>query len=126
LQFHFYFTHALRLGDERAKALGINPEKLRLEVFLCISVLTAIAVCFVGIIGFIGLVAPHIARFLVGEDSRFLIPMSGLVGSCILSSSAIACKSIIPGAIIPIGIVTSFIGVPFFIYLIVKGRKGVW
>ncbi len=116
----------LRLGDERAKSLGVNPEKLRLEALLCVSILTSIAVCFVGIIGFIGLVAPHIARFLVGEDSRFLIPMSGLVGSSILSASAIACKTIIPGAIIPIGIVTSFVGVPFFTYLIIKGRRGVW
>ena len=116
----------LRLGDDRARALGVNPERARVIAMLVVSVLTAVAVCFVGIIGFVGLVAPHIARMLVGEDSRFLLPVSGLVGASILSAAAIVCKTLIPGAIVPIGIVTSIIGIPFFLYLVVRGRRGVW
>ncbi len=117
---------ALRLGDEKARSLGVNPERIRLITMIIASVLTAVAVCFVGIIGFVGLVAPHIARFLIGEDSRFLIPLSGLAGSIILSGAAIASKTIMSGAILPIGIVTSIIGIPFFLYLVIRGKKGIW
>ncbi|MCO5385268.1 MAG: iron ABC transporter permease [Desulfosporosinus sp.] len=69
---------ALKLGDEKAKSLGINVERLRLKTFVLISLLTASAVCFVGTIGFIGLVGPHIARMIVGEDQRFFLPLSAL------------------------------------------------
>ncbi len=116
----------LRLGDEKAQALGVSAGRIRLIALIVVSILTAVAVCFVGIIAFVGLVAPHIARFLVGDDARFLLPASGLAGACILSAAAIACKSIIPGSIIPIGIVTSFVGVPFFLYLVMRGKRGVW
>jgi len=117
---------SLRLGDDKARALGVNPERVRLITMIIASVLTAVAVCFVGIIGFVGLVAPHIARFLVGEDSRFILPTSGLAGSIILSGAAIASKTVMGGAILPIGIVTSIIGIPFFLYLVIRGKRGVW
>lgn len=117
---------ALKLGDEKAKSLGIDVEKLRLKAFMLISLLTAAAVCFVGTIGFIGLVGPHIARMLVGEDQRFFLPMSALGGAALLSVASIGGKVIIPGAIFPIGIVTSLIGVPFFFSLILTKRRGYW
>ena len=117
---------ALRLGDEKAKSIGINVEKLRLKVFILISILAAAAVCFVGTIGFIGLVGPHIARMLVGEDQRFFLPMSALAGALLLSSASIGSKSIVQGAVFPIGIVTSFIGVPFFLSLILVKRRNFW
>ncbi len=117
---------ALRLGDDKARALGVDPEKVRIVTMIVASILTAAAVCFVGIIGFIGLVAPHIARFLVGEDARFLLPTSGLAGATLLSAAAIASKTVMSGAILPIGIVTSIIGIPFFLYLVIRGRRGVW
>jgi iron complex transport system permease protein len=117
---------ALRLGDEKAKSLGIDVEKLRLKAFILISLLTAAAVCFVGTIGFIGLVGPHIARMLVGEDQRFFLPMSALGGALLLSAASIGSKVIIPGAVFPIGIVTSLIGVPFFFSLILTKRRGYW
>ncbi|AEG13762.1 ABC-type transporter, integral membrane subunit [Desulfofundulus kuznetsovii DSM 6115] len=117
---------ALRLGDEKAKSLGIDVEKLRKKTLLLISLLTAAAVCFVGTIGFIGLVGPHIARMLVGEDQRFFIPMSALGGAVLLSAASIGSKVIIPGAIFPIGIVTSLIGIPFFFSLILTRRGGYW
>jgi len=116
----------LRLGDEKAKSLGINVERLRLKIFVLVSILAASAVCFVGTIGFIGLVGPHIARILVGEDQRFFLPMSALAGALLLSAASIGSKLIIPGAIFPIGIITSFIGVPFFLLLILFKRRNFW
>ena len=91
---------------------------------LRISLLSATAVAFVGTIGFIGLVGPHIARLLVGEDQRFLLPASALVGALLLSLSSIASKLILPGVIVPVGIVTALVGVPVFVVLVFRrGRK---
>ena len=115
---------ALKLGDEKAAGLGVHVEKLRKKTFFLVSVLTGVAVSFVGIIGFIGLVGPHIARILVGEDQRFFIPLSAVLGAVILSSASILSKTIVPGAIIPIGIVTAIIGVPFFFSLIITKKRG--
>ena len=117
---------ALRLGEEKAKSLGVNTEKIRIRVFIFVSILTAVAVCFVGLIGFVGLVAPHIARILMGEDQRFLIVGSILCGSAILSAGAFICKTIVSGAIFPIGIITSLFGIPFFLTLVMRGRRGIW
>lgn len=117
---------ALRLGDERAQGLGVNVRTLRLRAFVLVSALTGIAVAFVGTIGFVGLVAPHVARILVGEDQRILLPASALFGALLLSLASIASKTIIPGAIFPIGIVTALIGVPFFVWLIVVNRRAYW
>jgi iron complex transport system permease protein len=115
---------ALRLGEERAETLGIDVPRLRLGALLRISLLAATAVAFVGTIGFIGLVGPHIARLLVGEDHRFFLPASALTGALILSLSAIVSKQLIPGVVLPIGIVTAVVGVPLFMSLILKrGRS---
>lgn len=110
----------LRLGDERAATLGIDVGRLRLGALLRISLLAATAVAFVGTIGFIGLVGPHIARMLIGEDHRFFLPVSALMGALIMSLSAIVSKQLIPGVILPIGIVTAVVGVPLFMALILK------
>jgi len=117
---------ALRLGETEAESLGINVKKLRLTTLILTSLLTATAVCFVGTIGFIGIVAPHIARSLGGEDHRFFLPLSALVGAVILSAASVASKLILPGAVFPIGIVTSFIGIPFFLFLILSKRRRYW
>lgn len=113
---------ALSSGEERAQTLGINTSKLRLQMFLLCSLLTAGAVSFVGTIGFIGLVAPHLARMLVGEDQRFYLPLATLMGALLLCASSLVAKLIVPGTIIPIGIVTSLVGVPFLLYLLVSRR----
>ncbi|MCC7126331.1 MAG: iron ABC transporter permease [Acidobacteria bacterium] len=109
---------ALRLGEERARAMAIDVRRLRLHSLLRVSLLTATAVSFVGTIAFVGLVGPHIGRLLVGEDHRFLIPASALSGALILSAASVVSKLIIPGVLIPIGLVTALIGVPFFVWLI--------
>lgn len=113
---------AMTLGDARAEALGVKVGRVRLRAFALISVLTGASVAFVGTIGFVGLVAPHIARMLVGEDQRGFLPASALFGALLLSLASVASKIVIPGAVFPIGIVTALIGVPFFLALILRFR----
>lgn len=114
---------ALRLGEDRAASFGVKVARLRLETLLLVSLLAAIPVAFVGTIGFIGLVGPHIARMLIGEDQRFFLPASALCGALILSASSVVSKALIPGTIFPIGIVTSLIGIPFFFSLILSSAR---
>ncbi|HYZ64802.1 MAG TPA: iron ABC transporter permease [Acetobacteraceae bacterium] len=115
---------ALNLGDERAQALGVRVGALRLRAFVAVSLLTGAAVAFVGTIGFIGLVAPHVARMLVGEDQRHLLPASAVFGAVLLSAASVVSKLIIPGTVFPIGIITALIGVPFFAWLVLsQGRR---
>ena len=114
---------ALGTGDERAASLGVDVDRLRLRTLLLVALLSATAVAFVGVIGFIGLVGPHMARMLVGEDQRWFAPASALAGALLLSVTSIVSKSIVPGVIYPIGIITALIGVPFFVSLILS-RKG--
>lgn len=116
---------ALRLGEDRAVSFGIDVRRLRLTTLLRISILSALSVAFVGPIGFIGLVAPHIARLMFGEDHRFYLPGSVLIGALVLSMASVASKNIIPGVIIPVGIVTSLVGVPFFLSIILRHRGNV-
>ena len=115
----------MRLGEDRAISFGIDVKRLRLGSLLRISILTALAVAFVGPIAFIGLVAPHIARMMFGEDHRFYLPASALIGALILSLASIASKNLIPGVIIPVGIVTSLVGVPFFLSMILRHRGNI-
>ncbi|MCT8469995.1 iron ABC transporter permease [Chromohalobacter canadensis] len=117
---------ALRLGDLHAQAMGIDVARLRLRILLCCSLLAATAVAFVGTIGFVGLVGPHIARLLVGEDQRVFLPMSALSGALIMSVTSILSKTLVPGILIPIGLLTALIGLPFFVSLILRSRKEMW
>jgi iron complex transport system permease protein len=116
---------ALRMGEVRAEALGVRVAPLKRRSLGIVALLTAAAVCFVGTVGFIGLVAPHLARSLVGEDHRLLLPTSALAGSALLSAASAASKMIIPGVALPITVVTALIGVPFLFLLIHRaGRSG--
>ncbi|HGN0353581.1 TPA: FecCD family ABC transporter permease [Proteus mirabilis] len=113
---------ALRLGEDRAMSFGINVRRLRLTTLLRISIISALAVAFVGPIGFIGLVAPHIARMTFGEDHRFYLPASALIGALVLSIASLVSKNFLSGVIIPVGIVTSLVGIPFFVSIILRHR----
>lgn len=115
---------ALRLGEDRAISFGIDVKRQRLVSLLRISFLAALAVSMVGTISFIGLIAPHIARRLFGEDHRFYLPGSALIGAMILSLASIASKNIVEGVIVPVGIVTSLVGVPFFVSVVMRRRAG--
>ncbi|MDI4636536.1 MULTISPECIES: FecCD family ABC transporter permease [Halomonadaceae] len=123
---HGWALTAMRMGDAKAESLGVNPRALRLEVLVLVSLLAAISVAFVGTIGFIGLVGPHIARMLLGEDQRFFLPGSALCGALILSVGSVLSKIILPGTIIPIGIITSLVGIPFFLFLVLRHKKASW
>jgi len=122
LSFDMWKLTALRLGEERANGLGINLQMLRLKTLVLVAVMTATAISFVGVIGFIGLVAPHVARILLGEDQRFFLPGAMLAGAAFLSVASVLSKVIIPGALFPVGIVTSFVGVPFFFWIVLTKR----
>ncbi len=124
--FHVWKLTALRLGDDKARSMGIDVARLRLQVLLAISLLAAVSVAFVGTIGFVGLVGPHVARMLVGEDQRYFLPTSALAGALLLSVTSIVSKSIIPGVLIPVGIITALVGVPFFLTLILTKRRQLW
>jgi iron complex transport system permease protein len=114
---------ALRLGQDRARSFGIDVSRLRFASLLRVSLLTGTAVAFVGIIAFVGLVGPHIARLLVGEDHRFFLPASMLSGALVMSLASWASKVIVPGIILPIGLITSLIGVPFFLLLVLSRKR---
>jgi len=114
----------VRLGEERAISFGIDLGRLRLASLLRISLLAATAVAFTGTIGFVGLVAPHMARMVVGEDHRFFLPGSALVGALVMSLASIASKTLVPGTLLPVGIVTALVGVPVFLWLILRTDRG--
>lgn len=117
---------ALRMGEEKAASLGVNVSFVRVSVLMGVSMLAAVAVSFVGAVAFVGLVGPHIARMIVGEDQRGFLPLSALAGALIMSGTSIASKAITPGVIYPIGMITSLIGIPFFLSLILSQRKRHW
>jgi iron complex transport system permease protein len=114
---------ALRAGEEQAAGLGVAVGRLRLRALLRISLLAALAVAFAGAIGFVGLVGPHLARMAFGEDHRFYLPGAALAGALVLSLSSILAKSLVPGLVLPIGIVTALAGIPLLVALLVLQRK---
>ena len=113
-------------GEEVAISLGVRAGRVRIIVLTLSALLTACVIAFTGIIGFIGLVSPHICRVILGNDHRFLIPASGIMGALILLISDTACRTLIQPTEIPVGIMTAFIGVPFFLYLLIRKRRRWW
>jgi iron complex transport system permease protein len=100
----------------------VNVERSRVIMMLITSLMISSVVCFTGAIGFVGLVGPHIARMIIGGDNRFLIPAAGLFGAILLVGSDMVATQVISPTILPVGVVTSFMGVPLFIYLIMKSK----
>jgi iron complex transport system permease protein len=114
--------NALAEGDDIAESLGV-PVKRSMTIFMLIaSLVTAAIICFTGTIGFIGLVAPHITRMAIGTDHRYLLPASGLVGALLLLGADSLARTLLAPTILPVGIMTAFLGVPFFIFLFLRGR----
>ncbi len=113
----------LDAGDDYAISLGVRVPKLRITLMIIVSLLVSGIVCFTGAIGFVGLVAPHICRIFIGGDNRFLLPAAGLLGAVLLITADTVARTIISPAILPVGIVTTFLGVPLLIYLIMQ-KKG--
>ncbi|KNY29480.1 ABC-type transporter, integral membrane subunit [Pseudobacteroides cellulosolvens ATCC 35603 = DSM 2933] len=115
--------NALDSGEETAKSLGVHVENVRMGGMFISSLITAVAVSFLGIIGFIGLIGPQIIRRIVGVDYRFLIPASALTGSLLLLVSDTLARSVVSPVVLPVGAITSFFGAPLFLYLLVRGYK---
>jgi iron complex transport system permease protein len=118
--------NALSAGDEIAKSLGVNVERTRIIIMIIATLLTAGIISFTGTIGFIGLVAPHICRMIIGGDNRFLIPASGLCGGILLLGADTLARRIIAPVVLPVGVLTAFMGGPLFLYLIMRTRKEYW
>ena len=112
----------LQLGDSVASSLGLNVNRYRLIFILLSSTLAGSAISYSGLLGFVGLIVPHICRYLVGNDARFLIPCSGIVGGIFVIGSDLIGRVIFSPYELPVGIIMSFIGAPFFIFLLIKNK----
>ncbi|MWV16507.1 iron chelate uptake ABC transporter family permease subunit [Pseudomonas sp. L-22-4S-12] len=114
--------NALLLGESEARHLGFDVERIKLELVLCTALGVGAAVAAAGLIGFIGLVVPHLMRLLVGPDHRVLLPASLLAGASLLLLADLVARLLLAPAELPIGIVTALLGAPFFLYLLLRGR----
>jgi iron complex transport system permease protein len=110
--------NALIIGDELSHSLGFSPRKERFILFISVGLMTAASVSLGGMIGFIGLLIPHIGRFLIGSDSKILIPVSALGGGILLCIADLIGKSLLSPMELPAGIITAVIGAPYFLYLL--------
>ena len=115
--------NVLQLGEEVAESLGVESRRVRTRLVLLASVATAVAVAFTGVIGFVGLVSPHLVRRILGADYRIVLPGSALVGGVYLLAAADLSQVVLPGTILPLGILTAFTGAPFFLYLLARRRR---
>ncbi len=116
--------NTMNSGDAYSKSIGININRARMIVLVVVSLMAAGIVSFTGIIGFIGLVGPHIARMFVGSDNKILIPAAALMGACIMMVSDCIVQMVMPS--LPIGIITSILGGPVFMLLILRQKKEIW
>lgn len=115
--------NTLMVGEEHALHLGINVNRIRIIILMASALVTAAAVSLSGVIGFVGLVIPHVARLLVGPDHRILIPATVLGGAIFMVWMDTLARTIIAPAELPVGIITALLGAPFFIYLIISRRR---
>ncbi len=113
----------LAFGDEEAESLGVNAAALRLVSIVCATLLTASCVAISGVIGWVGLIMPHVVRFIAGPDNRIVVPLSVILGGAFLIAVDTACRSLMPSEI-PLGILTSIIGAPLFFLIILRTQQG--
>ncbi len=122
---YYFFSrwnfNALSAGEEVSQSLGVHVKRMRLWGMFLAALVAALATAFNGVIAFLGLLAPHIGRRLVGPDYRFLIPFSCLIGSVLLLAADTAGRLILGSGTLPVGVLTSFMGAPLFLYLLIKG-----
>ena len=114
----------MMLGDEMATALGLRVELFRWFLIILSSLLASISIAMAGIIAFVGLIIPHIARLIVGSDYRFLVPTSAVLGAILLVVSDTIGRVILREGELPVGIIVSFIGAPFFLFLLRRKQAG--
>ncbi|MCD2514448.1 FecCD family ABC transporter permease [Comamonas endophytica] len=121
---HARALDAFTFGTESAAALGVPVRRLQLVLLLAAALITAVMVSIVGAIGFVGLVIPHAARFIVGVRHRRLIPVSALMGAVFLIAADVISRTLIPGQVLPIGVITALVGAPVFAAILLRGRGG--
>lgn len=122
---HRRLLDVLSVGDDEARTLGVSPERIRTVVVVAASLGTAAAVAVSGLIGFVGLVVPHVVRLVFGSSHRISLPGSALFGAAFLVVADLAARSVLTPRELPIGVVTAFVGAPFFAWLLVRqGRAG--
>jgi len=114
--------NAMTWGDDTAKSLGVGVYSLRLTALVLAALAASVTTAFMGIIGFVGLVAPHIVRMVIGQDHRFLFPYAALAGGLLLLVSDLLARTVMAPIVLPVGILTSFAGAPLFLYLLIKHR----
>jgi len=112
----------MQLSEEHAKQMGVNVQRAKLVLLAAATLATSAAVSFSGLIGFVGLIAPHAVRLVWGTDYRYLVPMSALIGASFMIVADLAARTVASPAELPVGVVTAFCGAPFFLYLL-KARK---
>ena len=115
--------NAIDAGDETAKGLGVNVEAMRNIGMVVAALVSAVIVSFLGVIGFVGLVCPHMVRRLIGDDQRFLIPGSCVMGGILLLASDTVARIIVAPYVLPVAVLTAFLGAPTFIYLLLRGYR---
>ena len=114
--------NAMVWGDDTARSLGVHAYSLRLSALVLAALVASVTTAFMGIIGFVGLIAPHIVRIVVGQDHRFLFPYAALAGGLLLLISDLLARTVMAPIVLPVGILTSFAGAPLFLYLLMKHR----
>ena len=123
---HSWDMNVMSSGEDVAMSLGVNSRQVLVICMALGTLATASIISFTGIIGFICLVSPHIARMIIGSDHRFLLPCSSILGACLLLCSDTFARLVLKPSEVPVGIVTSLIGVPFFLYLLLIRRRQFW
>ncbi len=117
--------NVLSTGDENAKAMGINVDRMRIICMSIVAMVSAVIVSFTGLIGFIGILAPHVVRLFIGADNRYLIPASAVFGSMLLILADLIGRTVIAPTVLQVGVITAFLGGPLFLWLIIR-KKSVW
>ncbi len=123
LYFQSKALNAFSFGEEAAFHMGVSVEKIKRRILWASSLATASCVAFTGPIGFVGLIVPHVVRILIGPDHRHLIPLSAIAGGNVLILADLLARILVPPLEIPVGVITSLFGAPFFLYLLAKARR---
>ena len=116
----------MSLDDKEAKSLGLNVDGLRIVCLMVLSLMVAVIISYVGVVGFVGLVIPHIIRLVIGSDNKYVLPAAAAFGALFLLSCDIVSRAIDVNATIPVGVVTSLVGAPIFLYLIIRQKSKMW
>ena len=118
--------NVLQFGEDEARQMGLNVDRYKIFIIIAASLTTAVAVAFSGVIGFIGLIVPHIVRIIWGPDYRRLVPISILLGACLLLVADMLARILLAPTTLPVGIVTALAGAPFFLWILRRAKREVF